>query len=57
MAEEQIQETTSPEAPDNSELNALTNSIQALAKKNFELIGKPKNAKTIPDGVDVQELL
>ena len=57
MAEEQIQETTSPEAPDNSELNALKNSIQALEKKNFELIGKLKNAKTIPDGVDVQELL
>ena len=57
MAEEQIQETTSPEAPDNSELNALKSSIQALEKKNFELIGKLKNAKTIPDGVDVQELL
>ena len=57
MAEEQIQEATSPEAPDNSELNALKNSIQALEKKNFELIGKLKNAKTIPDGVDVQELL
>ena len=57
MAEEQIQETTSPEAPDNSELNALKSSIQALEKKNFELIGKLKSAKTIPDGVDVQELL
>jgi hypothetical protein len=57
MAEEQIQETTSPEAPDNSELNALKNSIQALEKKNYELIGKLKEAKTVPDGVDVQELL
>ena len=57
MAEEQIQETTSPEAPDNSELNALKSSIQALEKKNFELIGKLKEAKTVPDGVDVQELL
>ena len=57
MAEEQIQEATSPEAPDNSQLDALKSSIQALEKKNFELIGKLKSAKTIPDGVDVQELL
>ena len=57
MAEEQNLEITSPEAPDNSELNALKSSIQALEKKNFELIGKLKSAKTIPDGVDVQELL
>ena len=35
MSEEQIQETTSPEAPNNSELNALKNSIQALEKKEF----------------------
>ena len=57
MAEEQIQETTSPEAPNNSELDALKNSIQALEKKNFELIGKLKQTKSIPDGVDIQELL
>ncbi len=57
MAEEQNQETTSPAAPNNSELDALKNSIQALEKKNFELIGKLKEAKTIPDGVNVQELL
>jgi len=57
MAEEQIQEATSPEAPNNSELDALKSSIQALEKKNFELIGKLKQTKTIPDGVDIQELL
>ncbi len=57
MAEEQNQETTSPAASNNSELDALKNSIQALEKKNFELIGKLKEAKTIPDGVNVQELL
>ena len=57
MSEEQNQEIASPAAPSNSELDALKNSIQALEKKNFELIGKLKNAKTIPDGVDVQELL
>ena len=28
-----------------------------LLKKNYELIVKLKNAKTVPDGVDVQELL
>ena len=57
MSEEQIQETTSPEAPNNSELDALKNSIQALEKKNFELIGKLKQTKSVPDGVDIQELL
>ena len=50
-------EITSPDAPNNAELDALKNSIQALEKKNYELIGKLKEAKTIPDGVDVQELL
>lgn len=57
MSEEQNQEITSPAAPNNAELDALKNSIQALEKKNYELIGKLKDAKTIPDGVDVQELL
>ena len=57
MSEEQNQEITSPAAPSNSELDALKNSIQALEKKNYELIGKLKEAKTVPDGVDVQELL
>jgi hypothetical protein len=57
MSEEQNQEITSPAAPNNAELDALKNSIQALEKKNYELIGKLKEAKTVPDGVDVQELL
>jgi hypothetical protein len=57
MSEEQNQEITSPAAQNNDELDALKNSIQALEKKNFELIGKLKQAKTVPDGVDVQELL
>ena len=57
MSEEQNQEITSPAAPNNAELDALKNSIQALEKKNYELIGKLKDAKTMPDGVDVQELL
>ena len=57
MSEEQNQEITSPAAPNNSEVDALKNSIQALEKKNYELIGKLKDAKTVPDGVDVQELL
>ena len=57
MSEEQNQEITSPTAPNNAELNALKNSVEALEKKNFELIGKLKQAKTVPDGVDIQELL
>ena len=57
MSEEQNQEITSPAAQNNAELDALRNSVQALEKKNYELIGKLKEAKTVPDGVDVQELL
>ena len=57
MSEEQNQEITSPAAPNNAELDALKNSIAGVGKKNYELIGKLKEAKTIPDGVDVQELL
>ena len=34
-----------------------TQERRALEKKNYELIGKLKDAETIPDGVDVQELL
>lgn len=57
MSEEQNQEITSPTAQNNPELEALKNSIQALEKKNYELIGKLKDAKAVPEGVDVQELL
>ena len=57
MSEEQNQEITSPAAQSNPELETLKNSIQALEKKNYELIGKLKDAKAVPEGVDVQELL
>ena len=57
MSEEQIQEVTPVEAGGNQELDALKNSIEALERKNHELIGKLKKAKAVPDGVDVQELL
>ena len=57
MSDEQNQEITSPTAPNNAELAALKSSVEALEKKNFELIGKLKQAKTVPDGVDIQELL
>lgn len=57
MSEEQNQEITSPAASSNAELDSLKSSIKALEKKNFELIGKLKQAKSIPDGVDIQELL
>ena len=57
MAEEQNQEITSPDPQNNVDVDQLKASIAALEKKNYELIGKLKEAKTIPDGVDVQELL
>ena len=57
MSEEQNQEITSPAPQNNAEIDALKNSITSLEKKNYELIGKLKSAKTIPDGVDIQELL
>ncbi len=50
-------EITSPEVQPNPELNQLKQSIEALERKNHELIGKLKKAKTVPEGVDVQELL
>ena len=57
MSEDQIQETTSSEPQNNAELESLKGSVEALERKNHELIGKLKKTKTIPDGVDVQELL
>ena len=57
MSEEQIQETTSSEPQNNVELESLKDSVEALERKNHELIGKLKKTKAIPDGVDVQELL
>lgn len=59
MSEEQLQEAT-PTAS-NDELEALKRSIEGLERKNFELIGKLKEQKekavSVPDGVDVKELL
>ena len=46
-----------PETTSSNEVDALKAEREALLKKNYELIGKLKNAKTVPDGVDVQELL
>lgn len=55
MSEEQLQEAT-PTA-DVSEVDLLRSSIEALERKNHELIGKLKKAKSVPDGVNVQELM
>ena len=57
MSDENTLEITSPEVQPNPELNQLKQSIEALERKNHELIGKLKKAKTVPEGVDVQELL
>ena len=57
MSEEQIQEITSPEPQNNTELDSLKDSVDGLERKNLELIRKLKAYKAIPDGVDVQELL
>ena len=59
MSEEQLQEAT--QTASNDELEKLKRSIEGLERKNFELIGKLKEQKekapSLPDGVDVQELL
>jgi hypothetical protein len=59
MSEEQLQEAT-PIA-DTPDADALKRSVEALERKNHELIGKLKAAKekapALPDGVDVEELI
>lgn len=59
MSEEQLQEATPTASPE--DLDKLKRSVEALERKNFELIGKLKEQKektvSVPDGVDVQELL
>ena len=50
-------EITSPEVQPNPELDQLKQSVEALERKNHELIGKLKKAKTVPEGVNVQELI
>ena len=57
MSEENTLEITSPEVQPNPELDQLKQSIEALERKNHELIGKLKKAKTVPEGVNVQELI
>lgn len=57
MSEENALEITSPEVQPNPELDQLKQSIDALERKNHELIGKLKKAKTVPEGVNVQELV
>jgi len=59
MSEEQLQDAT-PIA-DNTDAEALKRSVEALERKNHELIGKLKAAKekapAVPDGVDIEELI
>lgn len=57
MSDENTLEITSPEVQSNPELDHLKQSIEALERKNHELIGKLKKAKTVPEGVNVQELV
>tara|TARA_S200002703_G_scaffold146282_2_gene141225 strand:- start:514 stop:1188 length:675 start_codon:yes stop_codon:yes gene_type:complete len=57
MSDENTLEITSPEVQANPELDQLKQSIDALERKNHELIGKLKKAKTVPEGVNVQELV
>tara|TARA_B100001939_G_scaffold217048_1_gene186640 strand:- start:482 stop:1162 length:681 start_codon:yes stop_codon:yes gene_type:complete len=57
MAEEQTQELAAPDVASDAETQALKTSIEALERKNYELISKLKKAKAVPDGVDVEELL
>ena len=52
MSEEQIQEITSPEPQNNTELDSLKDSVDGLERKNLELIRKLKAYKAIPDGVN-----
>ena len=57
MSDENVLEITSPEVQPNPVLDQLKQSIEALERKNHELIGKLKKAKTVPEGVNVQELV
>lgn len=57
MSDEKNQELNPPVETNNREIEQLRSSIEALERKNYELIGKLKKANTVPDGVDVEELL
>ncbi len=57
MAEEQNQEITSPEAPNNVEIDKLRASVEALEKKNYDLIGKLQKKELIGEVPDDYEAL
>jgi hypothetical protein len=57
MSEEQNQEITSPEAPNNAELDKLKASVEALEKKNYDLIGKLQKKELIGEVPDDYEAL
>ena len=57
MSEENDQQVTPTEAQSNDQVDALQRSVEALERKNHELIGKLQKAKKVPDGVDVDELI
>jgi len=57
MSEEQTQEITSPEAPNNAELDKLKASVEALEKKNYDLIGKLQKKELIGEVPDDYEAL
>jgi len=57
MSEEQTQEITSPEAPNNAELDKLKASVAALEKKNYDLIGKLQKKELIGEVPDDYEAL
>lgn len=57
MSEEQDQQVTPSEQQSNGQVDALQRSVEALERKNHELIGKLQKAKKVPDGIDVEELI
>jgi len=57
MSEEQEQQATPVEQQSNDQVNALQRSVEALERKNHELIGKLQKSKKVPDGIDVDELI
>ena len=56
MSDEQ-QATPQDQGEINSDTLSLKSQVEGLERKNRELIAKLKNAKAVPDGVNVEELL
>lgn len=56
MSDEQ-QTTPQDQGEINSDTLSLKSQVEGLERKNRELIAKLKNAKAVPDGVNVEELL